>query len=202
MNAPLTKARADRNPDDAYATPERLARAICARLAPLIPHPLRVLEPGCGTGPFLRAAASTWPGAIICGVDLHPWELGDLGGSIHTFQGDFLTDTPNWHRGPIGLAIGNPPYLLAEAFARRALQLVAHRGHVAFLLPLTFLSSVQRVPFFREYPLRFLLPIAGRPSFTDDGKTAAAEYAVFAWERGHSGRFEGLAPLEWKEPQR
>lgn len=190
----LLRPRAERNPDDSYDTPPALALSICAALRPLLPIPTDVLEPGCGSGSFLRAIATTWPAASSIGVDIRPRVAGAVP-RCSVVTADFLAQRV----GPTpGLVVGNPPFLLAEQFARRALSLVAHRGHVAFLLRLSFLSGEKRLPFWREHPLRFLVPIAGRPSFTGDGCTDASEYAVLCWQRGHDGRGEILPPLEWR----
>ena len=76
--------------------------------------------------------------------------------------------------------VTNPPFSLAEEFAMNA-NLVSPL--VYMLLPLGFLASQKRREFWQRYPLSALFPLSQRPSFTDDGKTDACDYAWFFWDR-------------------
>lgn len=174
----------------AFFTPDALALA-CAkalRLAGIEPH--TILEPGCGGGAFLRAASETWPRAALLGVDILPACKGP-----GTVRRQDLFDPQL--RGQFDLSLGNPPYDDAEAFVRRSIDLVREGGHAAFLLRISFLSSQGRVPLYREHPLSYFWPIAGRPSFTGGGSDTS-EYGLFAWRKG--ARLPGriMGPLEWK----
>jgi hypothetical protein len=184
----VLKPRDERIGNDAYLTPPALALAICRRLHMLGVRPTRVLEPGAGLRAFMDAAEATWPEAAVTGWDLAPQRPG-------VFCGDFLalprTDA-------YSLVLGNPPYLLAEEFVHAGLRHAAPGGFVAFLLRLSFLGGQRRAStIYAARNLRYLAPIAPRPSFTPDGKTDAAEYALFVWRRDHVGNAELLAPLSW-----
>src|SRR3954452_2452684 len=75
----------------AYFTPDPLALRLCLELHELGLRPKKIVEPGCGGGAFLRAAAATWPAAQLLGVDLVPCCKGP--GQIRT--GDvFAHDLP------------------------------------------------------------------------------------------------------------
>lgn len=184
----VLKPREERIGNDAYLTPRALALTICRKLETLIQIPRHVLEPGAGEGAFMDAAEQTWPRANIVGMDLEPRSPGVL-------RGDFLTSPAG---GSQSLVLGNPPYLLAEQFVHAGLRHVELSGHVAFLLRLSFLGGQGRADsLWSKRNLRWLAPITPRPSFTPDGKTDAAEYALFVWQRGYVGNAELLAPLRW-----
>lgn len=174
----------------AYYTPDALARAIAKTLKPLrelFPRE-RMLEPGCGGGAFLRAARATWPDIELTGVDLLP--ACDGPGAI--FTGDVLK-----HHGSYNLILGNPDYGLAEEIVRHCMTMLEPGAHLAFLLRAAFLGSTGRVALYREFPLRYLQPIAQRPSFTGVGSDPM-EYALFVWQQGFQGNGEILPPLVWR----
>ena len=178
----------------AYYTPDALALALCRTLAaePSFPaFPKNILEPGCGGGAFLRGARAAWPRAALMGIDLLPACEGP--GTVLT--GD-LFEMKAWVS--IDLVVGNPDFGIAEQAVRHCLKLLAPGGHLAFLLRAAFLGSDGRVPLYRDFPLRFLQPIAQRPCFTGDGKTDPMEYALFVWQQGWTGRGELLQPLVWR----
>lgn len=182
-----------RAPRDAYMTPDALALAITKALhrAHLWLNPTRILEPGCGEGAFLRAAHATWPDAMLHGVDLSPRCEGP--GNVETLD---LLDVQEW--GSYSLALGNPPFVDAVMFVRHCLSLVRDGGHVAFLLPLSFLGGPRsRREFWRDLPLRALAQIIPRPSFTGGG-TAAQEYALMVWRKGFRGRGDILPAVVWR----
>jgi hypothetical protein len=72
----------------------------------------------------------------------------------------------------------NPPFSCAEGFATHAID---HSRITYLLLPLNFLASKTRIPFWKRNPLYTLFPLSNRPSFTDDGKTDFTDYAWFCW---------------------
>jgi hypothetical protein len=181
----VLKAREDRIANDAYFTPQPLADEICRRLAAVLPAQLAIWDPCCGDCAFVDAAMEAWGTSWpVYGTDLSS-----------NPPRNFLHDDPP---GACSLIVSNPPFLLAEQFVRRALPLVREGGHVAFLLRLSFLAGQRRAAMYEEHPLRYLIPIIPRPSFTPDGKTDASEYAVFVWQRGCGGPTEILAPLRWQ----
>ena len=178
------KGRVERG---AFFTPDLLARAIARTLGELI-SPSTVLEPGCGGGAFLRAARAEWPSALLTGVDLLP--ACDGPGAI--FTGDIFR-----HQGRYDLILGNPDYGRAEEIVRHCMLLLEPGAHLAFLLRAAFLGSTGRVALYREFPLRYLRPIAQRPSFTGGGSDPS-EYALFVWQAAFKGNGEILPPLVWR----
>lgn len=186
----VLKAKDERARNDAYFTPDALARAVCERLEDLFDRaPHFILEPGAGGGAFLRAACVVWPEAARLGLDLEPQALG-------VEKGDFLAVKPSAH---FSLVVGNPPYNLAEEFVDAAMKHLEHGGHAAFLLRLSFLGGQARArTLWGRRNLRWLIPITPRPSFTPDGKTDASEYAIFVWRCGWLGNAEIDSPLWWE----
>jgi len=189
-----------RLPDDAYFTPPALALEICRRLSFLFSVE-RILEPSAGTGSFVAAARQVWPTAKIAAIDLHErHEEACLAAFATRFDAlDFLQ-----LRGSAlvraDLVLGNPPYSLAEEFVRHALSGIEVGATVAFLLRLSFLGSKGRLlGLFKEHPLRYLIPVAGRPSFTPNRKTDQMEYGVFVWTKGAVVPHPAiLHAIEWK----
>jgi hypothetical protein len=185
---PLLKPTAARVKDDAYMTPPALAMAICRRLKEMsnvhgfqaLARPDRILEPHAGSGAFVDAARATWTAAEVFSEDL---------------QGHA---PPGSHPGSFNLILGNPPFGVAEDEVPAALTRLRSGGVLAFILRLSFLAGVGRVPLYQAHPLIGLIPIAGRPSFTGDGKTDASEYGVFIWGSGLAGCSGIGRPLVWK----
>ncbi len=108
-----------------YQTPPALARAICERLWLEGPEPAAVLEPTCGDGAFLVAAAEAFPAAQLHGYDLDEAHLARAraatGGRAQLHQGDAFT-LP-WEQivaalpQPL-LVLGNPPWVTSAALGR------------------------------------------------------------------------------------
>ncbi len=175
----------------AFYSPDALALAICGMLKAEGIEPGSILEPGCGGGAFLRAAARTWPQASLLGVDLLPACRG---------PGKVLKQDLFKVRGAFDLVLGNPDFGIAEAAVRHGLSLLAPGGHLAFLLLASFEETIGRVPLFADFPLWLRQMIAQRASFTDDGQTDQRAYATFVWKHGARGRvYRGLQPLVWRE---
>lgn len=96
-----------------FQTPVSLARAICAKLDGISPQTL--VEPTCGVGHFLEAAAEQFPGADRVGYELHgPYveAARATGAKVHHadfFAVDWDAAAAGW-REPI-LVLGNPPWV-------------------------------------------------------------------------------------------
>lgn len=165
-------------------------------IAPIVAHLPRggiALDVGCGEGSILGCLiAAGWDPENILGVDLDPARAATCreNWGIEVEVEDFLADKP-WLQS-FDLVIGNPPFTHAEAFARRAIDVVKpRRGTVALLLRLAFLETTTRIPFNRAHPADvFVLPL--RPSFTGDGGTDSAAYGWFVWGPGRGGRWSIL----------
>lgn len=189
----VLKPREERRVNDSYYTPQPLAFAVCQALVDHCGVLLarNIFEPGCGGGAFLRAANFMWPNSILRGVDLQPTCNGP--GVVEKRD---LFGIQTW--GEYSLIVGNPGFLQAEPIVRHCLDLLAPNGHLAFLLRLSFLAGQRRLALYEQHPLRYLIPITPRPSFTPDGKTDASEYGVFVWQRGYTGPAEILPHIRWK----
>lgn len=134
------------------------------------------LEPTVGDGAIIRAVMARRPAlSDWYGCELRP--NAGAGDICHLWEGDFRK-VP---KPPVKycVAVGNPPYALAEAIVRHALSM-SRRG--AFLLRVGFLGSAERVPFWRDHAhLPFgLRVLPDRPSFDGEG-TDSATYAWFVW---------------------
>jgi hypothetical protein len=174
----------------AFFTPDLLSLAICRTLLAEGVKPSSILEPGCGGGAFLRAAAATWPSAELSGVDVLP--ACDGPGRVTT--GD-LFDA----RGPVDLVLGNPDFTIAEKVVRHGMSILNPGGYVAFLLLDSFEESSGRVPLYEQFPLWLRQQIAQRATFTADGQTDQRPYALFVWKQGWAGPYyKGLRPLVWR----
>ena len=106
-----------------FQTPPALAAAVCSRLARMNVKPGSVVEPTCGRGAFLEAAASAFPNAgTLLGVDINPAYVEEArkrvaaAGRADAFvrPGDFFST--DWDRlvasceTPL-LVLGNPPWV-------------------------------------------------------------------------------------------
>jgi hypothetical protein len=162
---------------DRYDTPAWCVRRLL-EAADL--RPGKWLEPSAGRGAICSAVddypMSEWVDWLR--LDISPRSPGIV-------QADFLT-----HRfaSSFDVIIGNPPYRLAEDFARRAVGLAPV---VAFLLRLNWLASAKRAEWMREHtPSIYVLP--NRPSFTGGG-TDATDYAWFVWRKDAAPEVKILA---------
>lgn len=138
---------AQRRAAGATYTPEALVRVMVA-WARQQPAPARVVDPGCGSGRFLMAAAEAWPEADLIGVEIDPAAAAVARRNVpraRVVVGDYRTVD----LGVSGrtLWIGNPPYVrhhgiegrwkawLAERAAARGLAASGLCGlHVHFLM--------------------------------------------------------------------
>lgn len=92
--------------------------------------------------------------------------------------------------------ITNPPYSRSMEFLELAL---AQSKVVLFLLPLNFLASQKRLPFWKRYPPTHLIVLPSRPSFTGDGKTDSTDYAWYGWDyTGFIQKPKGVSHMEGK----
>jgi type I restriction-modification system DNA methylase subunit len=139
-----------------YFTPRPVAAfALDALMAlGLAPGRLRIADPACGDGVFLREARQRFAEAELWGCDIDPaladaWEAGGLGGpSVHLLVQDGLADAPGQglRPGAFDLVVGNPPYGFAvprpgpgerieELFLRRFVALTRRGGWMAAVVP-------------------------------------------------------------------
>lgn len=191
---------AERIANDAYYTEAPLARAICGRLHPLLVmgDAPRILEPSAGNGVFCREARKVWGAAAhITAVEPFPaaplWltHVGDHDdlNKVRVMSIEHYCAT---HAATFDLTIGNPPFLYAEEHLALVRPISTY---VAFLLRLGFLASQGRAErVYKEPGLRYLMPIAERPSFTGGG-TDKYDYAVYVWQKDYPGLAQVLPHL-------
>jgi hypothetical protein len=76
-------------------------------------HHMTVLDPACGDGRFLTAAATRWPGAHLVGVDIDTGAIASarakLGADAELVVGDALAR--EWGERRFDVVVGNPPFL-------------------------------------------------------------------------------------------
>jgi hypothetical protein len=104
-----------------FQTPPALCAQVCARLAADGLRPRRVVEPTCGRGGFLQAAAAAFPQAELAGVEINPDHvraaraaLAGQAGRARLHHGDFFTTDWAEVLGPDTaglLVLGNPPWV-------------------------------------------------------------------------------------------
>ncbi len=110
-----------------FQTPPALAQRVCSLLAAMGASPDCVLEPTCGRGTFVSAAAQEFPGARrIVGVDINSAHLdrarsvvegGHAQGRVDLIEGDFFkVDWPAVLGGGRDrwLILGNPPWVTSS----------------------------------------------------------------------------------------
>lgn len=105
---------ARRTATGAWFTPQHLARHLTALADPPTP-PRTVLDPACGGGAFLLAAAERWPGAALAGGDLDTASVRAARHAVRlagrppdgVVQADGLLDA----MPPADLVLANPPFL-------------------------------------------------------------------------------------------
>ena len=115
----------------AYYTPQALIDLLLSHALPPTSFPLKILDPACGPGDFLRAAHHRAPAAHLFGIDINPTALAQCQASLHqhsTFlppepaqgsiqnstlaQADALLSPPPFlHPHSFDLVLGNPPYV-------------------------------------------------------------------------------------------
>lgn len=100
----------------AFFTPAWLVARVLDAVTPLVPKrgPLRIIDPSCGAGAFLSAAAKRWPRAELVGIELNERSAALCRqrvprATVHV--GDALMSDLLPARGDVfELWVGNPPY--------------------------------------------------------------------------------------------
>ena len=178
MSKRVAKDRQSGGENENYPTPSWCVDRLLERL-PLPGY--HWLEPACGHGTIVRAVRDrrhldTVP--IFVAVD--PFVLPAVDVAAHWSE-SYLTWYP--YSPPYDVAITNPPFSLAEQFARRMLTMA---DHVVLLLRLNWIGSAKRCDFFEDHPPSRILVLPDRPCFARSTKTGkpqsdSCEYAWFYW---------------------
>ncbi len=101
-----------------YFTPGWLVERVLDAVAPFVPHrgPVAVVDPACGAGAFLAAAAVRFPKAALFGCELEAASAAECRlrvPSATIVEGDALRGAKLEHALPAGafeVWVGNPPY--------------------------------------------------------------------------------------------
>jgi hypothetical protein len=159
---------------DFYPTPERGTQALL-RVETFIGD---IWEPACGDGSMSRAIESF--GYKVYSTDIQPRGYGNR--LDFFFAGDLLA--PN--------IITNPPFVLSQEFAERALLLGCNK--LALLNKLAFLEGVDRTKWLQTTPLKNVWVFSRRLKMTRNGEEERIKgggmiaFAWFVWEKEYSGR--------------
>lgn len=164
----------------------------------LISSPLVDLHGGCwidpcaGTGRIPSVVNSLRDDVVWTMFEIDPRHAPTL---ATITRGDDVAMIRDFLGVPVGVSgdvlIMNPPFSLALDFVRHGM---AMAETVVMLQRLNWLGPA-RADWLREnHPDVYVLP--KRPSFTDDGKTDATEYAWFVWRDGLGNRAGEIAMLD------
>lgn len=167
----------NRHPEDFYPTEPEATHALLAMIGDGIEGwsvmnglPVRFHEPSCGDGAISKVLESY--GYDVLSTDLVYRGYGT--GGI-----DYLAS-----KETRPFVITNPPFNLAEAFIRKALDDGAER--IWMLLKSTFFHAKSRLDLFNNTPLARVYPLSWRLDFTGEGRPTM-ECSWFEWQRGWIG---------------
>lgn len=174
---------------DRYFTPQWCVDQMIGDVIPAVYAPKglpqlnvsTILDPGTGRGVFADRFRFYFPDAHITAIDIDPDE-GPWDSADESLEGDFLeTDWgavyPDRKKVAFDLTAGNPPFTLAEEFARTALEI---SEVVIFIVRHGFMASIERVPFFVEHRPQHVFNIPNRPKFRY-GHSDSADYCWMVW---------------------
>ena len=174
---------------DHFPTPPWATRALCEWLTARNEHLGNVWEPACAEGHMSRALAEYFP--LVASSDIHDYGYGAIA--------DFLVPSPLVPASQrIDWIITNPPFRLADQFARAAIDRV--RIGVAILVRTAFLESADRFrTLFSVTPPSYILQFVERvPMFKgrlDRRGSTATAYCWLVWRLGDAGtQFYWISP--------
>lgn len=159
----------DRHPDDWYVEPLWCS----VRLFEEEKFDGSIWDPACGLGRILQAAKQAGYGVI--GTD--KVKRSDDCDEEICFDDVYLPPARN--------IVSNPPFGIAEAFLKKALQ--STDGKIAFLLPLSWMTGkartqmIEQTPLYRIYVLGPVIEAGEKPG----GGTK--DFAWFVWLQGYKG---------------
>lgn len=182
MTARKSRPKAEtEHPDHWYVEPRDCIESLADHMAPLLRTGLfghskmMIVDPCCGGGNILDVFRDR--GHRVEGMDIR-----DRGALNFLGIQDFLTLSRWPSLEPFGIdpafsIVMNPPYKAAESFIRHALTVANH--YVAALLPLSFLGSEGRLPFWAEHPPLTIAYLAKRPTMPPGDKVQALGASAF-----------------------
>ncbi len=154
----------DRPSTDFYPTPSEATLALVRYFD--WPKCVTIWEPAAGSGHMVDDLRQL--GYSVKGTDI---QTGD----------DFLLKDSCGE----DLIITNPPFMVAESFIRKAIELAPKMGF-ALLLKSQYWHSSRRLNLFREHRPSFVLPLTWRPDFLFGAKSSSPTMEVLwtVWEPG------------------
>lgn len=181
-----------RHKNDFYETPAWCIDLVLDALGITADYRGYVIDPGSGTGAIAQRVAQRAPHADVRGVELNEELIAVARGlrspTIAWECHDWLTWPSD---GTADLVIANPPYKHADAFIRKALEVVGKKGTVAMLFRVNFMLAKKRRAL-RKEGLPDLHALEKRPSFNGSG-TDATDYAWHIWSPKRSGKWTVLS---------
>ncbi|MEZ4430782.1 MAG: SAM-dependent DNA methyltransferase [bacterium] len=155
-----------------FQTPPPLAAAICAALAAAGHTPAAIVEPTCGDGHFLAAAAATWPAARRIGVELDPAHAARaraLDPAAEILTADAFTHDWPAQLAPLPaplLILGNPPWITTAGVAALGGRNRPARTNPGRLTGLDALLGHSNFDVSEWLTLRLLAALEGHPDAT------------------------------------
>lgn len=144
-----------------------------------------IWEPACGEGHISEVLKKK--GYRVRSSDLIDRGYGEVLDFLKVeklFDGDIIT---------------NPPYKEAEAFVKKALELIPEGSKVALFMGIQFLEGKKRRLFINENPIKTVWVSSSRLNCAKSGDfekykmNSARCYAWYIWEKG----FNGTTELKW-----
>lgn len=172
----------ERVEQDYYATPPEAVRKLldahwfCGK---------NILEPCVGAGHIADVVKHRFPEGKMTCIDIV--NRGYPG----TVQADFLA----WGgRREYDTIITNPPYILANEFIERSMDLLVNGGQLAMFLKIQFLEGSKREALFRKYPPKYVYVFRRRVSAWNNGMKLNPEtgkkwsstitFCWYVWQKG------------------
>lgn len=167
-----------RKPADLYPTPVDCTYSLLPHVAHLLPPDAKIWEPACADGQMVEPLREF--GYEVIGTDLRPDVKGGEGCI------DFLDPISRYHNKDYDGLFTNPPFVVAEAFIRRAL---IEAPVVVMLLKAQYWNTKNRKALFRETKPYMELNLTWRPAFleAERGKSPLMDCMWVVWVRGHTG---------------
>lgn len=200
--------RFKKNPRDLFITPYKLAFETCQILIrKYIFAPRSILDPGCGTGIWGKAARETWMSPNIVGVDLVNQVDNVTPSGFKAYNEILVNDYLKFDPGyPYELILGNPPFSskenrrLASDFVQHSLFLLDEkRGVLALFLKTEFLSAEYRMDeLFAINPPIAMIQYVPRPQFDGYRFNNTIEYAMFVFKKQNPKKLTEVHWLNWK----
>ena len=175
--------KVDREKNDQYFTPSKPVERLCKEIICIKPYniyyPYNILDPCAGTGIWGATYHSLNNRGELYGVDIDP-NMKKPEAYDYWDNDNFLT--MDFRSKKFDVIISNPPFKHAEEFVVKGLSLLAEGGHLAYLLPLAFMSTVGRFERLFNNGLHpdEIMVSSRRIDFTGQGNPHT-DVAMFVW---------------------